>query len=951
VTEPGRSPSAEDLYHAALERAPGERANFLDEACRGDAELRREVESLLGYAEQAKRLLDEPVAGAVTQALGVTPGTRLGPYEVTERIGAGGMGEVFRARDTKLGRDVALKLLPDALSQDRERLARFEREARVLASLNHPGIATLYGLEEHEGRPLLVMELVEGETLGARLERGPLERAEALDVFAQMAEALEAAHERGIIHRDLKPANVQRTPAGRVKLLDFGLAKTLAGGAGPESPDASGAATRTGMVLGTAAYMSPEQARGQELDARTDLWSFGCVMYEVLSGRRVFRAATVTETLAAVLRSEVEWEALPAGTPEALRRLLRRCLEREPSRRLRHAADARLEIEDARAELDAARAGAATGDRSAPSHRPAPSPRWLVPVLGIAVAASAALASWAVWTLAQREPPAARVTRFTIDIEREVEPGAQLLAAQGQTPIAMAPDGSRLAYVAQNARREPALYLRELQGFSSRLLAVGALPSFSPDGLSVAFVGAGLNSVWSVSVKGGAPVELAQAPGRLQGVFWAGDRLLLNVPSGVFELPARGGEPREMDGLAGRVARQFLPETGELLVTPPFGLASPASGADIVSLGGEPRRHLFPANSRQRYGVRLLPTGHLVWLDGNTLRAVRVAEDDGRPEEDPSPLLEGVLTFAVSESGTLVYAMEPPPPEAELAWVDLDGRATPIPGARGDAEAYPPRLSPDGRLAALSSADGDIWVLDLERGTRRRLTFEGFNYSPVWSPDGAWIAFQSTRNGARGLFRVRADGSARASLVVDGNLVPWDWSPDGGTIASVDFGAQEIVMVTPEGDTETLEVGPGRKGLGVSFSPNGRWLALTWEQGDRQEVYVRPFPGPGAATLVSDSGGEIPSWSPRGDELYYLEGPVAEAVDGSLRRWKAVTLNLDVDPIRVGRPRFLFDGLYHGGDVSPDGGRFLMRHNDPTSTVTELRVVLNWTTELEREVP
>jgi Tol biopolymer transport system component len=943
VMDPQNFKRVEELYHAALEQPLGERESFVSRACDGDQDLLREVRSLLGHESEARRLIEEPAVAAATQEAWPETarpwvGRRVGGYEILAPLGAGGMGEVYRAKDTTLGREVALKVLPEAFSRDLERVARFQREARLLAALNHPNIASIHGLEESNGHHYLVLELVPGESLAEKAARGPLPLDELLPIFRQMAVALEAAHEKGIVHRDLKPANVAVTPEGEAKLLDFGLAKAFSAepaAADPDdSPTLSEAGTREGLILGTASYMSPEQARGRALDERTDIWSFGCCLFEALIGRRVFRGKTVSDTLAAVLERDVDWESLPETTPEPIRRLLRRCLQKDRNQRLRHIADARWEIEDA---LDGP-----SGAVRAPSVSRAPvarRPRWQLALGAVVLAGAASLVTWA----SLRTSPTLRpeVTRFTIDIAREVGAGAQLLPFG--TPLAVAPDGSRLAYLARGREGPPRVYVRELDQFGSRPLpeADGSDSLFfSPDGRTLGFGGPDLTSVWRVPAAGGPSSELGRTE-RFQGAFWGSDgRIVANAGGGIWVLSASGGGEELLPSLKGTEVHQILPG-GELLISDRM---SPGDTIAIVSLESDKRRSLVRA---QTGWARLLPTGRLIWATGGALLGVRLAPGGGGPVGDPVVVLDGVQGQALSDNGTLVYAPSPGRGDDEIVWVDGAGRATPVPGTpRG--RVYGPRLSPDGRRAAFVIEDGpatwDIWVLDLDRGTRRRLTFNGQSGWPVWSPDGAWIACRQGANAEESqIVRLPADGSGEATLIAPLTASPTTWSPDGRTLAATDFGRQTIWIVSIEGETSELPAGPGRKGIS-SFSPDGRWLAYSSRESGREEVYVRPFPGPGFVTVVS-RGGKDPFWSPGGDELFYYSPD--SSPDSST--FFAVDVELSEDSVQVGTPRRLFEGNYWGFDVSQDG-RILMSRVYRPPPITELRVVLNWTQELEQLV-
>ncbi len=710
--------------------------------------------------------------------MALTLGARLGPYEIIAQIGAGGMGEVYRATDTNLGRDVALKVLPDTFAQDPERLARFEREAKMLASLNHSNIAIIHGFEKGLGLRALVMELVEGPTLADRLTQGagrsahalPIE--ETLAIAKQIAEALEAAHEQGIIHRDLKPSNIKLRPDGTVKVLDFGLAKAIEPTGAmasrlSESPTiTTPAMTQAGVILGTAAYMAPEQAKGKPADKRSDLWAFGCVLYEMLTGARAFRGEDVSDTLAAVLRGEPDWRTLPPGTPASIRRLLRRCLEKDRKRRLSDAADARLEIDDALLSP----ASDAQADAT-----PAPrGPLWrkALPVAAVIIVGVAA--GYGGWAL---KPSAPRpVARYAITLS-----GADTFTP-GRPWVALSPDGARLAYTANKrlyliARDQ--LNATPIAGGQTTVLAGARSPFFSPDGQSIGFWEA--SQLKKVSVSGGAPVVLCAMPSPPYGVTWETDNTILFglANTGIWRVSGDGGIPERIITVdAGQRAHgpQLLPGGRTVL----FTLAQSASWdeAQIVvqSLDGGTRKTVIPGGTGGRY----LPTGHLVYTLGETILAVPFDTTSLTTRGGPVPIVDGVLRqtgetsasaeFAVSSEGTLAYvpAESAPPALRTLVWVDRQGREEAI---SAQPRAYrQPRISPDGtRLATVFPDDKqnvDIWVWDVAGGTWTRVTTDPHvDVEPVWTPDGQRVIFTSTRTGD--LYRQIANGTATAERFIE----------------------------------------------------------------------------------------------------------------------------------------------------------------------------------------
>jgi eukaryotic-like serine/threonine-protein kinase len=875
------------------------------------------------------------------------------------------MGEVWCATDTNLGRQVAIKILPDAFAHDPERLARFEREAKTLASLNHPNIAQIYGLEKTDSVRALVMELVEGPTLADRIGQGPIPIGEALPIAKQIAEAVEAAHEQGIIHRDLKPANVKVRPDGMVKVLDFGLAKALDSVAAG-STDATASPTITspavmtgaGVLLGTATYMAPEQAKGRAADKRSDIWAFGCVLFEMLAGRRIFQGDDVTDVLVAVLSKEPDWTALPAATPPAIHRVLRRSLQRDRRRRLADIADARLELE----ELLIAPVVEAV---PAASPRAALWQRLMLPV-GCAVVA-ASLAGWAAWTM--KPAVSGPVTRFSITLPAGVRfvPGES-----ARHLVAVSPDGSRFAYVAN--RR---LYLRLRDQLPAVAITEGVSPFFSPDGQWLGFWQDG--HLKKVSVNGGAPIVICASAAPF-GASWAPDDTILygQGPGGIWRVSTTAGStPENLVKLdAGERAHgpQLLPGGRAVL----FTLAQAAETWDdarivVQSLNGGARRIVVPGGTDARY----LPTGHLVYRRRGSLLAQ--AFDIGRLEVKggPVPLVDevaqsvrggaasGAAQFAVSGDGTLVYvgsASLRMAATARFFWVNRTGHEEPIsvpPGVH-----LVPRLSADGgRMAyfSVASNSSDVWIHELRRGISGRLTSDpNRNSEPVWSPDGLRIAYYSTgREGGPGIFVRAADGTGDVDRLTTGTHLPSSWSPDE-RLVFVDFGTGDVtptasadlraVRVTGDHRVETLLATPARESSG-RVAPNGRWLAYESNESGENAISVRPYPDVSARRWpVSGGGGEGPVWAKDSQTLFYRKGQavMAVAVRGAT-------------PADWGTPEKLFEGPYFFVDgptmfdVAPDG-RFLMLKqsggDEADLTPDSLTVVQHWLFEqLKRRVP
>jgi eukaryotic-like serine/threonine-protein kinase len=887
-------------------------------------------------------------------------GTKLGTYEVVAPIGAGGMGEVYQAHDSNLRRDVAIKVLPEAFAHDADRLARFRREAQLLASLNHTNIATIHGLEQSGDTSYLVMELVSGETLAERVKAGPLGIEEALKIAVQIAEALEAAHEKNIIHRDLKPANVKVTLEGKVKVLDFGLAKAFAGdGANDDpsnSPTLSAAATMQGTILGTAAYMSPEQARAKACDKRTDIWAFGCVLYELLTGRQAFHGETTTEILAAVLRGEPDWQALPETTPLSIRALLRRCLQKEMNKRARDAGDARIEIEEAlaapvTAELTTA---APTKGFHALGRRAL--------ILSVStLLLGAAIASIAVWNL--KPSPPQPISRVTIALP----PGQQLAGLENGPAVALSPDGTHLVYVARLDRTQQ-LYLRAMDSLEFRPIPgteEAVNPSFSPDGQWVGFFAGG--KLKKVSVSGGAAITLGDAV-EPRGVSWGSQGMIAFGPTtggALTQVSEAGGAPQPLTHLEkGENSHrwpEFLPG-GKAVLFATGGTANIWNNAQVAvqSVGSGERRTLIQAGTYPRYSV----SGHLVYAQLGTLMAVPFDPQRLTATGAAVPVLESVLQsitngdaqYSISDTGSLVYLPGGvQSAQSRLVWVSRNGAEQPV---AAPAHAYQtPRLSPDGRRVAMiiQEQEAQIWLYDLSRDTLTRSTFEGINnVVPAWTPDGKRIAFASTKEGAQNLFWQLADGAGGLERLTTSEYtqVPMSWSPNGQFLAFLEVnpttGYDIWVLGMGDHKAQPFLRTPFNESV-PRFSPDGRWLAYISNESGRYEIYVQPYPGPGGKWQISTEGGTEPTWNPNGRELFYRSGGKMMAVDISTQ-----------SGFSAGKPRMLFEGQYlptpftnPNYDVSSDGQRFLMLKpvEQAQAGPTQINVVLNWFEELKQKVP
>jgi Tol biopolymer transport system component len=882
----------------------------------------------------------------------LSPGARLGPYEVLDRLGAGGMGEVFRARDTKLGREVALKLLPERFGADPAGLARLEREARTLASLQHPHVATLFAFEEQESRRFLVMELVHGETLAERISRGPIPLREALSLFRQIAEGLEAAHEKGIVHRDLKPANVKITPDSRAKVLDFGLARA----ADPARPASSEFPTGTapGAISGTAAYMSPEQARGQSLDRRTDVWAFGATLYEALTGRRAFPGATVSDVLVQVLEHDPDWTALPEGTPVSVRQLLRRCLKKDCAERLRDIADARTQLEDAledALETAEGRMRAIAGramDRAAP--RPARRRRaGLAGGLGALALLAAGLLGGSV---ARREASAPRevIRRFQLDLQVEGRPS-------------ISPDGRRIAFVEKGRLR-----IRDLDRLETREVpdsdqAVG--PFWSPDARQVAFAAGGL--LRKAPAEGGpARTICALKPaGVFLGGTWSptGSIVVALAPGqGLFQVPAEGGEmkpllaPDPAKGLFDFHGPSFLPDGHTLLV-----LVHPQTGYRLHVAAFDGRQLVrVTGESEGTVGSAAYSESGYVLFDRFEGKASLYAMPftPSRPDAGGEPILiaEDGGSPSVSADGTLVYVTGGTR-LYDLAIVDRAGRVQRVVSSSHGSIRFP-RVSPNGKRVMLEYAqDGhaDAWVHDLERGTRIRLTTGPVvSVAGAWSSSGERVALMSGLLADSHVVIQRSDGGGeadrlpfRATSLPEGAEVSPDWSPDGRYVIYRSAGDLLYGDLSGNGEPVVFARSPATEAE-ARFSPDGRYVAYMSNESGRFEVYVRPFPRGEGKWTISSSGGALPRWSRRGDELFYVEGNALMTVPVSTRAGFRASLPRRLfDADAVGANLWNFSPLFASYDPMPDGRAFVVARR-AAGPPPSLILVENWAAEMTR---
>ena len=883
------------------------------------------------------------------------PGSRLGPYSIVAPLGAGGMGEVFRATDTRLGREVALKRLPEAFASDPDRLARFEREAKLLASLSHPNVATLFGLEEIEGERLLVMELVPGEDLSERLRRGAVPVDEALRVARQVAEALEAAHDKGIVHRDLKPANVKLTPDGTAKVLDFGLAKAWSddpAGSSPQlsqSPTLAHTGTAAGVILGTAAYMSPEQARGKAVDRRADVWAFGVVLFEMLSGRKLFDGETVSDVVAAVLTREPDFTALPPGTPASVLELLNRCLVRDPRNRLQSIGDARIVLQEAELASSSPRLARGPGAEPRPSLT-ARRTAWLP----WAVAALLALALAALWRRPLPGPD-------TISAAIPAPPGTGFdVRGRGPGPVAFSPDGSRVAFAAQEKELVTRLYVHTIADGKVATYpgSEGAqYPFWSPDGRWIAFFSRSDGTLKRVPVDGGAPLTICRSLNG-KGGSWGRDDVIVLAPSSgtaLFRVSAAGGEPQPLtkleDPFNSHRHPRFLPDGRRFL----YLARAPRDASVIVlaSVDGQAPREVLRAASQAEYA-----SGHLLFVRESVLMAQPFDLERGATSGPARPVADGVLeiqaaafsAFSASGTGRLAYHSGEIQAPVQIELRDRKGALVERLGRPGYYRS--PTFSPDGkRISTAGYPEGaadnyDVWLIEPRRDPSRLTVEPTEETESVWAPDGRTLYYSTNPNGPHDIYRKSLSGAGQAEPVVvaPGLQKPSSVSPDGRYLV---FNSEENernvfkVLELGSGQVRTLREGPFSSGHGV-VSPDGRFVAFESDESVRTEVFVTSFPQTGRSWLVSSDGGRYPSWRSDGREIVY------SALDG---RIMAVALTTDTDGIRVGQATPLFRTVapqrdYREWGLSPDGQRFAVVPTGVFEAKNDLRLLVNWPARL-----
>jgi serine/threonine protein kinase len=927
------------LFDRALREAPDRRAAFLAATPGIDEEIRREVGSLLAAYEAAAGFLETPawrVADDAPSAL--RSGDRIGHLTVIELLGRGGMGEVYRARDARLERDVAIKVLPRALADDPDRLVRFERESRVLASLSHPHIAAIYSIEQAGPLRVLVMELVEGPTLAERLQTGALPQDEALAIARELAGALEATHERGLVHRDLKPANIKLTASTGSKLLDFGLAKDVHAGAGHDT-------TTDGVILGTCAYMSPEQVRGKSVDRRADIWAFGCVLFEMLTGTRAFAGETASDTMAAVLDREPDWTRLPPATSPAVRRLLRRCLEKDAGARLHDIADARIEVDDARSNRD-----------QAPSPTPRKYPATIAAVLAVAVGAAGV--GWWLHAATGNRPGSPRL-RFTWSLPR----GLGL-----DSPPVVSPDGQRIAFTARPSAHEPSgLYLRALDQLEAQVVpgTEGAKqPFWSPDSRSLAYFARG--KLMRVALDGGAPVEICAAPDA-RGGTWSTSGVIvfspLMIESGLMKVPASGGavEPATLlDAAQGENSHRwpvFLPDAIHFVYFV-RALGEDRRGVFVGRIdrpASTPGTPLFRSEAEALYAPLDEAGGVLLTVAGGRVEARpfdarrRVLTGDPKTIDLPSTGNTLYHAMMLSVAGdVLAYGSTPIPYGVRLAATGRHGE-DPAPARERGSDNWP-RISPDDTRLAYSRIDPtpgrtDVWVEDVARGVRIRVSQSALAVVPVWSPDGERLAYVADSIQTGVLTISAADGTRTMGTVPcpGQQCEPSDWSLDGRWIlATVVRDADQDVWLLPadgRGAPRALLAQPFPE-RDARLSPDGRLVAYVSLETGRPEVSVQTVDGTRRRDVISVAGGSQPVWRRDGQELFFVDP------EGALR---AAPVSLDVD----GRPRFGSAvrlavppiGTGHWGtqyDITRDGRRIYFLDRTIETAPAEFGVVVGW---------
>ncbi|MDA2925363.1 protein kinase [Acidobacteria bacterium AH-259-L09] len=890
-------------------------------------------------------------------------GKTISHYRILEKLGEGGMGEVYRAEDTTLKRQVAIKVLPEQFTQDPQRLARFEREAQLLASLNHPNIAAIHSFEHADGLHFLVLELVEGETLAERLTKGPLPVEEALEVCRQIAEGVEAAHEKGVIHRDLKPANVKVTPEGMVKVLDFGLAKALQGEIPvtdiSQSPTLTEEMTRAGVILGTAGYMSPEQARGKRVDKRADIFAFGAVLYELLAGKRAFDGDTITETLGAIIHKEPDWKALPGTTPWRIRDLLGRCLRKAVHDRLDGIANVRIEINMALSDPTTVSPMGVSGTGQPPLWtRAIP---WSIAAVVVVIAA---IMLWSDAPITRNVQP---VTRAEITLPLTSPLGFGATFGFDPTLIALSPDGTTLVFVGKTGEGTQ-LYLRAMDSLEITPIAgtEGAWhPFFSPDSNWVGFLTQ--DRVKKISLRGGGPITLCQAPTLIQATWTHDDMIYFgsNVGAVLNSVPASGGEPKlivdlgyfpsdDRPNVFGQL-NEILPDGQSALVTVIVETSISADSANIYALSLQTLEKTLLIGGG--YDARYVPSGHLLFARTGVLMAVPFDLERLEVQGEPQVVLKGVgmeslfahVQVSFSDTGTLVYSPGGNAAVGRIARVDRQGKT--------ELLSVPERvygvfdLSPNDQQLAVQVADVNdyVWIYDLPRGEGRRLVGTGPNGWPKWNTNGDRIAFLALGGVERSsIIERRFDTQEERELIAGdySTLTPTDWSPDGSILSFSDWSRGTIGFVSTGRQPEVnwLEPPPGVRYWATAFSPDGRWVAYNSNETGQYEIWIRSFPDGDQVQQISTEGGIEPVWIGSG-ELFYHSG----------HRWMVVRVSTSPQ-LQWEPPQLAFETEYVDTpgisyDVSSDGRYLYVVKSAHPPDPTRLYVVQNWFEELKRLVP
>jgi Tol biopolymer transport system component len=921
-------------------------------------------------------------------------GTKLGPYEIVSPLGVGGMGEVYRARDSKLGRDVALKVIAPEFAHDQQRMGRFQREAQVLASLNHPHIASIYGFEDSSGVSALIMELVEGPTLAERIHQGAIPLDEALPIARQIAEALECAHERGIVHRDLKPANIKLTNDGKVKVLDFGLAKALqddtSGTDISNSPTLTMGSTKAGIILGTAAYMSPEQAKGKSADRRADIWSFGVVLYEMLTGEQAFGGETVSDSLASVIKDAPDFSKLPVQTPPRVRELLQRCLQKDPKQRIQAIGDARITIDEA---LQESKSGSGfvvgLGSDIGPAQAPAQSRAHTPPraattrLLPWLVAAALAIGLAAALFALSRESRSGDAR--SVELALPLPPSRTLDQSNGPS-FAISPDGLRIAFVTMGAAAGSGdLYIRDLDKPDAVALegaGPAAAPFFSPDGQWIGYFGEG--KLKKISIRGGTPIVLADVTG-YRGGDWGEDGTIVfpaQFTSGLYRVPSSGGGSAQplthLDAQRGEVTHrwpQVLPGGQSVLFTSSADNNFFAKADIEVASFSDGKPHLLVENG---YYGRYLPGGYLSYVSQGTLFVapfdIKTLKLTGNAipvlQHLASDLSNGGAQFSVSRNGSAMFSVGKSEDEQlNIVLLDRKGNATIL--LKDQTDAASPRFSPDGKKIAFLKGNRGIWVYDIARGVLSPVTLENLTvYNPVWTTDGQRITYSAPQASVPGekVYWRRADGSGNEEALTPEPTpytFPWSWLPDGKTLALTRVslkggGCCEIWTITLDANGKPEEMkpflasqtdsnGPGGLDYYPSFSPDGKWLAYTAQQTGSQQIFVTSYPQSNGKWQVSSGEAWEARWAKNGRELFYVNGS----------QMMRVPYTVENGAFQAGTPEQLFgDNRFElrvpfpSFDISPDGEHFVMLQ--PTggrnSGATLPTVILNWTTQVRAAI-